>query len=50
MGFIAPVTFEIWVIAIIFVLEFISFFISSISTSPLSLTGANLIFAPVSHS
>ena len=48
IGKTAPVTFDICVIAIIFVLLVMSFLISSISTSPFSLTGANLITAPFS--
>ena len=46
IGIIAPVTFDIWVTAIIFVLLVINFLISSISTSPLSLHSANFIIAP----
>ena len=48
IGKIAPVTFEMCVIAIIFVLFVISFLISSISTSPFSLTWANYITALLS--
>ena len=48
IGKIAPVTFDMCVIAIIFVLLDINFLIESISTSPSSLTGANLIIAPFS--
>ena len=48
IGKIAPVTFDMCVIAIIFVLSVINFSIEFISTSPSSLTGANLIIAPFS--
>ena len=48
IGKIAPVTFDMCVIAIIFVLSVINFLIELISISPSSLTGANLIIAPFS--
>ena len=48
IGKIAPVTFDMCVIAIIYVLSVINFLIEFISTSPSSLTGANLIMAPFS--
>ena len=48
IGKIAPVTFDMCVIAIIFVLSVINFLIEFISIAPSSLTGANLIIAPFS--